>query len=175
MKTEKEFADFFIESYRTKLSTPQSTTADEDLAQIAKNHWTDLTTHLNSYFSNEDRLQITQKAAELLAQHTTSENLSIAWTHVIRDFYTQNSWGFKTVTYKPKLKKTEEQKIFWKLFKYGWAFFQSMIVLKIAVYYFGLESAERPEDVSQFWVWLFFGISVGSLAFFAYRNRNETD
>lgn len=171
MKTEKEFSDFFVESCQLTKNDPLAAYVTE----IAKNYWSDLTTHLSTYFSNEDRLQITQKAAELLAENLKTVPTDQAWPQVIRSFVQNNYWGFQQITKKPKKKQTEEQQIFWKIFKYAWAFFQSMIVLKIAVYYFGLESAENPDQTSVLWVWFFFSVSVGSLAWFAYRNRNDRD
>lgn len=169
MKTEKEFADYFIDSCQ---HDPQF---NENVLQVSKTYWMDLTTNLSGYFSNEDRLEITKKAAELLSKNLKNKHIDSAWADVIRDFTQNNQWGFRTSNKRPEIKKTEEQKIFWRFFKYAWAFFQSMIVLKIAVYYYGLESAEHPDEVSVLWVWLFFSVSVGSLFFFAYRNRNEKD
>ncbi len=166
MKTEKEFSDYFVDS------CSHEPNQHELVVSISKTYWMDLTTHLTGYFSNEDRLEITKIAALKLSENLTSNT---PWAHVIRNFTQTNQWGFKTISKKPIIKQTEEQKIFWQLFKYAWALFQSMIVLKIAVYYFGLESAERPDEISVVWVWLFFGVSAGSLAFFAYRNRNDKD
>ncbi len=166
MKTEKEFSDYFVDSCSHE-------PVHRDLViSISKTYWMDLTTHLSGYFSNEDRLEITKIAALKLSENLNSNT---PWAQVIRNFTQTNQWGFKTISKKPLVKQTEEQKIFWQLFKYAWALFQSMIVLKIAVYYFGLESAERPDEISVVWVWLFFGVSAGSLAFFAYRNRNDND
>lgn len=169
MKTEKEYSDFFVESCQHEEKFRAY------VSGIAKSYWSDLTTHLNAYFTNEDRLKITQKSAELLAENVKKLNLDQAWPSVIRNFVQNNYWGYHLTSQKPKIKQTEEQKIFWKIFSYTWAFFQSMIVLKIAVYYYGLESARDPEQTSVLWVWLFFSISVGSLAFFAYRHRHEKD
>lgn len=169
MKTEKEFCDYFLDSCQHEKQF------DDYLKNLAPNYWNDLTTHLNSYFKDEDRLRITQKAAELLSQNLKLKPIENAWPEVIRNFINENQWGFSTTNIRPVKKQTEEQKIFWSLFKYTWAFIQSMIILKIAVYYFGLESAQNPDETNVLWVWLFFGISAGSLALFAFRNRNDHD
>lgn len=169
MKTEKEFSDFFVDSC-------QHEPIYSDLVKSVSNtYWLDLTTHLSGYFSNEDRLAITQKAAETFSLNLKNQPPETAWREVIRNFIQNNQWGYITSNKKPVVKQTEEQKIFWTLFKYTWAFFQSMVILKIAVYYFGLESAERPDEISVVWVWLFFALSTGSLFFFAYRNRQDKD
>lgn len=166
-----EFSEYFLEI--CKQNPGFTEIPKEDLQNLSKNYWTDLTAHLSFYFSNEDRLEMTKKAAELLMQNKTSNSFSEAWKLVIVDFSKNQFWNYQPVVKKPVLAQTEEQKIFWKLFKYGWAFFQSMIVLKIAVYYFGLESASNPDQVSSIWVWIFFSISFSSLVFFAYRNRHD--
>lgn len=166
MKTESEFAKYFLEHCECAQEDQES------VQLIATQYWTDLTAHLNTYFSDDDRLEITEKAAKLLANFLSQKRLN-PWPAVVREFVQNDYWGHRTTNKKPIVKKTEEQKIFWKLFKYGWAFFQSMIVLKVAVYYFGLESAQYPEQVSAIWVWLFFAVSVSSLAYFAYRNRHD--
>lgn len=169
MKTEKEFADFFADSCRHEVQFA------EQIKLIAKNHWLDLTAHLNTYFSNEDRLNITKKAAEQLAHNFKTMPPEEAWPAVIRNFLANQYWGFQPILQKPQIKKTPEQQIFWNLFKYVWAFVQSMFIIKTAVYFFGIEATRHPEKLSIGWMWLFFTISVGSLFFFAYRNRNEKD
>lgn len=167
VKTEKEFSELFVESCQCPAKQKDFVIA------LGAHYWLDLTGHLNRYFSNEDREAISILAAQKLSENFSTATPEEAWTAVVRDF-TQNSyWQFSSVANKPAVKKTEEQKIFWQLFKYAWAFFQSMVILKIAVYYFGLESAENPDQVSKLWVWFFFALSAGSLGFFAYRNRND--
>ncbi len=168
MKTEKEFSDLFLNTCK------QSMNPSDELKKLSSQYWIDLTGHLNNvYFSIEDRYQITVKAAELLNMNIISQDLQTAWLNTVRDFNATNYWGFQTIQHKPKPPQTAEQKIFWQLFKYVWAFFQSMIILKIAVYYFGLESAQNPNETSVLWVWFFFSLSVFSLVFFAYRNRKD--
>lgn len=171
MKTEKEFSEYFLQVYQQNLEI--SDTSPQEIKNLSETYWSDLTSHLSFYFSNEDRLLITEKSATLLAKNRSSHEFSEAWKLVLLDFNKNNYWNFSPISKKPKVAQTEEQKIFWKLFKYAWAFFQAMVVLKIAVYYFGLESATHPDQVSSVWVWIFFSISVSSLVFFAYRNRHD--
>ncbi len=171
MKTEKEFSEYFLQVYQQNLDINE--TSQQEAKDLSENYWSDLTSHLSFYFSTEDRLKITEKSATLLAKNRTSHDFTHSWKLVLLEFNNSNYWNFQTISKKPKATQTEEQKIFWKLFRYGWAFFQSMIILKIAVYYFGLESAEHPDQVSSVWVWVFFSLSVSSLVFFAYRNRND--
>ena len=167
MKTENEFSEYFLIHCSKKLSQ------SPELITLSRNYWSDLTSHLSSYFSNESRLKISEIAADKLSTEAQVLSLAEAWKIVLRDFNKNQYWGFEQIKHKPKKIKTEEQKIFWKLFGYAWAFFQSMIILKIAVYYFGLESASHPDQVNVLWVWFFFGLSASSLAFFAYRHRHD--
>lgn len=181
MKTEKEFSDFFVDSCQHKIHEHvQKNQFDALVTEVAKNYWLDLTSHLNTYFSNEDRLLITEKAATMLSENMKklSEQqgkLEDAWPLVIRDFLQNNYWGFRKTSKKPVKKKTEEQRIFWKFFAYTWAFIQSTFIIKTAVYFFGVESAWRPNELSIGWMWLFFAISTFSLFYFAYRNRHDKD
>ncbi len=171
MKTENEFSEYFLRSAGLQFAFDS-----EDgiyLQKLAASYWADLTSHLSFYYSHEDRLKITEKAAQLLAKGTVELGLDEAWKNVLRDFNKNQFWGFKSTLAKPKKIRTEEQKIFWKLFNYTWAFFQAMVILKIAVYYFGLESADHPDQTNVGWVWFFFSLSFLSLVFFAYRNRND--
>lgn len=167
VKTEKEFTEIFYNSCQ------HYTSEQNELKKLSKTYWIDLTGHLTGYFSLENRLAITLKAIKLVNENLSHSPLEEAWQHVVRNFHQQNHWGFQTTSVKPVYEKTEDQKIFWKLFKYVWAFFQSMIILKIAVYYFGLESANNPDETNVIWVWIFFSLSVSSLVFFAYRNRKD--
>ena len=191
MKTEKEFSDFFVESCQhenqqdNQRDYQQKNNYNDLITEIAKNYWLDLTSHLNTYFSNEDRLSITEKAAGMLSENLRSMPTKAvrleaarpeeAWPMVIRDFLQNNYWGFQKKAKKPEKKKTEEQRIFWKFFKYIWAFVQSTFIIKTAVYFFGVESAWRPNEISIWWMWLFFAISTASLFYFAYRNRHDKD
>ena len=169
MKTEKEFSEYFIDS------CPHESIFSDLVRHTSKNYWIDLTTHLHGYFSNEDRLLITKKAGNIFSQKIKTATPDQAWELVIRNFVENNYWNFKTINKKPPLKQTEEQKIFWTLFKYIWALVQSMIILKTAVYYFGIEGSNHPDQKSPLMVWLFFSLSASSLIFFAYRNRNDQD
>lgn len=167
MKTEKEFSEIF-KSFCTCSEIHQPYTTE-----VSAHYWTDLTSHLNRYFSNEDRVLITEKAAQELSFNLKSQLPGDAWKDVIRSFIAGNHWNFSTVEKKPEIKKTEEQKIFWKFFNYAWMLFLAMIIFKFAILYMGMQSAENPNQVSPFWVVLICALSVGSLAYFAYRNRND--
>lgn len=195
MKTENQLNEVFKTSCQNILNAEISSNFFESeiinnpnnyifFTQLCTNYWNDLTSHLPYFFSYDDRLAITLLASEKLINFIKSDlnksdpinrniQLEDSWKQVLLDFNKNNYWNFQQIIKKAYVEKTEEQKIFWKLFKYAWAFFQSMIILKIAVYYFGLESADHPDQTSVVWVWIFFILSVCSLVFFAYRNRHD--
>ncbi len=75
MKTEKEFSNFFVESCQLE----KDHTHAAYVIEISKGYWPDLTTHLSTYFSNEDRLEITKKAAKLLAENLKILPIDKAW------------------------------------------------------------------------------------------------
>ena len=166
MKTEKEFSEFFVDSC---LASREHDFVNE----LSAHYWSDLTTHLSRYFSNDDRLKITKRAAQELSEHLQTQSPEEAWKSVIRSFVTHSCWGFASQKKKPEAKKTEEQLIFWKFFKYAWVLFQAMILVKIAILFFGLRSAENPSQVSSIWIWVICLFSLASLGLFAYRNRND--
>lgn len=195
MKTENQLNEVFKTSCQNILNAEISSNFFESeiinnpniyifFTQLSTNYWNDLTSHLPYFFSYEDRLAITLLASEKFINFIKSDlnksdpfkikiQLEDCWKQVLLDFNKNNYWNFQQIIKKAHVEKTEEQKIFWKLFKYAWAFIQSMIILKIAVYYFGLESADHPDQTSVAWVWIFFILSVSSLVFFAYRNRHD--
>ena len=119
VKTEKEFSEIFAGSCKCDES------ASLFVKELSTHYWTDLTSHLNRYFSNEDRVRITQKAAEVLSQNLQKSTPDEAWKDVIRSFIAPGNWGFLSQEKKPALERTEEQKIFWKFFKYASVCFSS--------------------------------------------------
>jgi hypothetical protein len=169
VKTEKEFSEIFV----------NACLCGEDnrlfVTELSSQYWTDMTSHLNRYFSNEDRLFITKKAGRDLSARLKRESPEDAWKNTIRDFTESGYWGYVSQSHKPAVQKTEDQKIFWKFFKYTWALFQAMILVKIAILFFGLKAAENPETTNQIWVWIACAFSLASLGYFAWRNRADND
>lgn len=129
-----------------------------------------------NFFSDEDLKAIMAKASQMVAYSTNSvdpEELLKHWNHAVVDFHRNRYWGFTPQTKKPKRAPTEDQKIRKELFSYIWVFFQSMIVLKTAVYFFGLEYADKREPLNLFLLLAAIGTSFGSLIFFAYRKGRK--
>jgi len=130
-----------------------------------------MTSHLTTYFSHESRILITVKAAQLLkTKLETGMPSEQAWKDVIRDFLNHNYWDQNSLIQRPAVKKTEEQKNFSTLVKYGSILLLTSIVLKVAVTYFGVQGAASPGLVNPVWVWVVFGILMITLLVFAYRS-----
>lgn len=167
MKTEKEFSEIFVASCNCDQGQR------DFLAELSTHYWIDLTSHLNRFFSNDDRVQITEKAAKELALQLGMHASQDAWKNVIRSFLKQDNWGFSTIDKKPQPKETEEQKIFWKFFKYVSVLFAGMVLLKFVILFLGMQAAENPNQVSSQWVYVICVLAAGLLALFVYRNRND--
>ncbi|MCC2680088.1 MAG: hypothetical protein K0R29_2664 [Pseudobdellovibrio sp.] len=167
MKTESEYQQLFLENCAEQNPSVQ---------EISKHYWIDMTSHLSTYFSHESRTHITVKAAGLLnekmAAGTSAED---GWKEVIRDFLANNYWQQPVQIKKPEVKKTEEQKNFSTLLKYGFALFLLMFVMKIAVTIFGIRGSINPDRIDPVWTWIFFGLSLVMMVFIAYRLGKSED
>lgn len=136
----------------------------QDLWQSAGGAWSE---------SSENIFRAT--AMEKLAksvQGSTRENYQTAWNGVVRDFH-QIYWGEKRLLKKEKKPKTEEQKIFWELFSYIWMMLQATLVVKTAVFYFGIKSANEDSTEGKIYVTLAILFSFVSLFIFAYRKSKK--
>lgn len=162
MKTESEYQQLFIDN---------CSNGNHGTREIAARYWIDMTSNLTTYFSHESRSFITVKAAQLLkTKLETGMPTEQAWQEVIRDFLTDNYWDQTSQIHRPAIKKTEEQKNFSTLVKYGSILLLTSIVLKVAVTFFGVQSTASLSLVNPVWVWVVFGILMITLFVFAYRS-----
>lgn len=129
-----------------------------------------------NFFNDEDLVGIVTKASKIVVESTNSldpSELLKFWNQAVVDFHRTQYWGFTPKFTKPRRPLTEDQKIRKELFSYIWVFFQSMIVLKTAVYFFGLEYADKREPINLFLLLAAIGTSFSSLIFFAYRKSRK--
>lgn len=105
-------------------------------------------------------------------QGLKTEDYVRAWREVVRDFH-KTYWGEKRLLKKERKPKTEEQKIFWELFSYIWIMLQATLVVKTAVFYFGIKSAEEDTAEGKIYVTLAILFSFVSLFVFAYRKSKK--
>lgn len=140
----------------------------------------DLFTINHGEFRFEDRPKIMAEALRREAEGAT-------WTDIVRDFHTGPSryWGYEPVRFghpATKKPKSDQEKRARNLLVFLWTVFQSFIVLKGIIMYFGLNYSIENEDTyggreSSFYGWglaISLLISFGGLIFFAIRkSRGE--
>lgn len=154
---------------------PASPAAIEFLADLERNISQDLWKSAGGTWSESSENIFRQKAMEKLATSvhgSDREGLQKAWNEIVRDFH-QNFWGEKRLLKKEKKPKTEEQKIFWELFSYIWMMLQATLVVKTAVFYFGIKSAAEDSAEGKIYVTLAILFSFVSLFLFAYRKSKK--
>ncbi|KYG65932.1 hypothetical protein AZI86_02350 [Bdellovibrio bacteriovorus] len=155
--------------------TPASPEGGEFLKELERSISQDLWKSAGGPWSESSENIFRQRAMEKLAKAvhgTTREDYQKAWNEVVRDFH-QNYWGEKRLLKKEKKPKTEEQKIFWELFSYIWMMLQATLVVKTAVFYFGIKSANEDSTEGKIYVTLAILFSFVSLFFFAYRKSKK--
>ncbi|QLY26825.1 hypothetical protein [Bdellovibrio sp. KM01] len=141
----------------------------------------DFTTN-RGFFTEADETALRAMALEKLDQELAktgtaeinSTELRRAWNTVVTDFHHNNYWNFEpTFEKRPKV-LTQEQKTFREMFPYVWAVIQSGIILKTAVYYFGIRSSSDPSTENHIFLYLALATSAGTLIYFAWKNsRNQ--
>lgn len=141
--------------------------SESDLAPAGGGHW-----------SEADWAEIMNRVdrnfAALVMGVNEENELRAKWSSVVTDFHRQNHWGFIPQVQRRKKPVTEEQKRFREFVPYAWAFIQSTLIIKFAVYYFGLSAADDPSTFNLVGLIVCLGISFFSLVYFAYRHHQKT-
>lgn len=154
--------------------------AETALTESQKNFKQDFSTS-RGFFTEADEQSLREMALEKLDEqlahtsspHKNADEVRKAWNAVVTDFHRNNYWNFvPTLAKRPKV-LTEEQKTFREMFPYVWAVIQSGIVLKTAVYYFGIRSSTDPSTENHIFLYLALATSAGTLIFFAWRNFHK--
>jgi len=154
------------------------------LQTIAQDHLKDLSPTHGRHYASEVQDQITIEAARRFRQLVMNEmnstltdaRLSELWRSIVTDFHRNANWGHKPeLKSKPRSPLTHEQKISNELFPYVWALVQAVVVMKAAVYYFGMQSSNEPSFQNDIFFALALIISFGSLFIFAWRKSEPTD
>lgn len=148
--------------------------------EIAKSHLLDLSPPAGLHYSVETQDQLTAEAARRLAlavsQSLNSEkSVNELWQDIATDFHRNNRWNFQAgLKTRPQRPPTQEQKVFRELLPYVWSLVQSVVIMKAAVYYFGMQSSNEPSTQNNVLFAITLTISFGSLFIFAWRkSRNE--
>lgn len=171
---EKVFADRLKETLEVSGLSPE---LQKFLQELSRQHKSDLTP-TEGFFSNENKEAMARKAAEQLAValHSYGPGLLVheaqaEWKKLVVDFHRSDYWGYETQKQKPPKVLSEEQKRTRELFPYLWTAFQALILMKLVIFYFGLESADSDE--TPWFLYLALAFSFGSLAFFAWRKYKK--
>jgi hypothetical protein len=151
--------------------------AQKALTETQANFKQDFSTN-RGFFTEEDETALREMALEKLdqelmklpTQNINAPELRQAWNTVVTDFHRNNYWDFQPTTEKRPKVLTEEQKTFREMFPYVWAVIQSGIILKTAVYYFGIRSSTDPSTENHIFLYLALATSAGTLIYFAWKN-----
>lgn len=151
--------------------------AQKYLQELSKQQKSDFSP-TDGYFSNEAKEILAREGARRLAQALTARGSVIdlpeiqeEWQKIVTDFHKASYWGQSTQRQKPAKILTEEQKRTRELFPYVWIAFQALIVMKLVISYFGLESADSDE--TPWLLYLAIAFSFCSLVFFAWRKHKK--
>jgi hypothetical protein len=151
--------------------------ATEKFSGLTKDQESDLFSISSGDFRLEDREAITRKAIERL---TTGEN----WSAIVTDFHLGGHWGFQLIPKNHPLSKkplSEEQIQTRDVRRFFWTAFQSLLIMKGFILYFGLNYAMEREAFyggrnTDFYAWglgLSVFISFGALLLFAIRQGRK--
>lgn len=93
------------------------------------------------------------------------------WQKIVVDFHHTQYWGQPTQREKPPQILSEDQKRTREIFPYIWVAFQALIVMKLVISYFGLESADSDE--TPWGLYAAMAFSFLSLVSFAWRRYKK--
>lgn len=149
---------------------------------LSQQQKSDFASPSGGYFSLENQEAISQEAAARLAKALAGKTpheadislLQAEWQKIVADFHRNQSWGYTTQTQRPRKVLTKDQKIARELAPYIWAAFQAWVLMKIVIYYFGLDAANNPEE-SHVFLYLGIGFSFCSLVYFAWQKSKKGD
>ncbi|WP_413294369.1 hypothetical protein ACLSU7_04515 [Bdellovibrio sp. HCB185ZH] len=162
------------------MKAPLDAEAQKALTETQSQFKQDFTTN-RGFFTEADETALRALALEKLDQEllksgsaeVTASELRSAWNTVVADFHRNNYWDFQpTLEKRPKV-LTQEQKTFREMFPYVWAVIQSGIILKTAVYYFGIRSSNDPSTENHIFLYLALATSAGTLIYFAFRHSGK--
>lgn len=155
--------------------------AEKALTEAQTNFKYDFQTS-RGFFTEEDEKTLREMALQKLDEelvklgpkHVTAAELRQSWNSVVSDFHRNRYWNFHPTFEKRPQVMTEEKRIFWEMFPYVWAVIQSAIVLKTAVYYFGIRSSNDPTAENHLGLYLALATSAGTLIYFAWSKSRKS-
>lgn len=157
---------------------------EQALEEVSRNLELDLFSNLRAHFSYEEKLQILKIAAEKFTKELPqqSPDLRASWSALVVDFHRNSYWGFlPTLNRAEPPPLTENQKVTKELFPFVWVLVQSVVIMKAAVYYFGMQSSNEPSDKHTYLFIAVLLVAFGSPFLFAWRkfrisaDKNDKD
>lgn len=144
----------------------------EALQEISKQLDSDFSSIGHGHLSHEARLTAYLMAAEKLGEkmcHGTLTESSTRkfWQEVVQDFYQNNHWGL-VLTHQPPPKLITNP-VRHEIWPYIWGFFQTAILMKWVVYYFGLEMSRAPTPEYTVIFYGLLGFTILSMTFTTWR------
>lgn len=132
----------------------------------------------DGHWTAQDREAILNEAFRRLEEQSPVDETRRRelWHEIVVDFHRSRFWGrTPTPGRAPKEKKpiSEERKRWRLLFPYIWAFLQATIVMKLVIYYFGINSADDPSVFNYVGLGVGIFLSFASLIFFAWRHHRK--
>lgn len=125
------------------------------LKEITQNLPQDLSPDRTGYYTDETINQLFAEAARRLHEDLATKSqpvdfhtLRSSWASVLTDYHRNNNWNYPLVDRKPPRPLTEDQKNTREVAIYIWIAIQTVLVLKTAVFYFGMHSASQPSDTN---------------------------
>lgn len=171
---EKVFTQQLQDTFDVSTLNPEVQKILQELALRQKSDFTPT----EGFFSNETKAVIVREAAGRLAAALRTQGTDVGtrelqaeWQKIVVDFHQTQYWGQPTQRQKPPQILSEDQKRTREIFPYIWVAFQALIVMKLVISYFGLESADSDE--TPWGLYAAIAFSFLSLVFFAWRKYKK--
>lgn len=143
---------------------------EDEITQLMSNAKDDLTASVSGRFSPDDWEKILELAKVKWAQYRRTMEAVPAWQEVVREFRFSGYWGFK-----PDYRETGVKKKRNLGYQLAWMTFQSMVLTKVAVLWFGQNYSNDDESFDKWIFFLVLFLIPANAAFFVWRNRHHKD
>ncbi len=134
---------------------PFNDEAQNYLKEIVQELSLDLSPDHPGFYSDETTRCLYSEAAHRLKvelakqpQPVDFQTLRNTWAQVVIDYHRNNNWNYPVEAKKPKRPLTEEQRNAREVALYIFIAIQTVLVLKTAVFYFGMHSASQPSETN---------------------------
>lgn len=168
----------FVETIK---DVPLDNEARAYLKEILQNLPQDLAPDRPGYYTDETLQSLSAEAARRLRQDLETQphpvdfpTLRASWAGVLTDYHRNNNWNYPLIDKKPSRPLTAEQKSAREVAIYVWIAIQTVLVLKTAVFYFGMHSASQPSETNNVMLVVTIVSLLATLVYFIWsRSKNE--